>query len=202
MAQQHWSEICAMVPVPKGICAPGKVARKTTHLKQAQCHACNMVTVWLLHWMIFPVSGPGPMPHPEMPEELRADYLEARTVLMLSPRGAAALLRVVIDKLLLDLVPDEKDLNSRIGTLVKRGLDQRLQEALDSVRVIGNDSVHPGQMLVTDDPDTVQALMHIVNDIIDETIGKERRMRALYDKLPEAKRAGIDQRDKRAPRST
>jgi len=37
-----------------------------------------------------------PEPHPDMPESVRADYLEAFRVFTTSPRGAAALLRLAI----------------------------------------------------------------------------------------------------------
>src|SRR5512132_1246708 len=80
MAQQTWHQVSLLVPVPKGIYAPGKLPRKTKYLMQAQCGSCNLITVWLHDQMIFPVTGPGPMPHPDMPEELRADFLEARTI--------------------------------------------------------------------------------------------------------------------------
>ncbi len=80
------------------------------------------------------------MPHPTMPKEFDADFVETRTISDLSPRGAAALLRVVTDRVLLQLLPEEPDLINRIDALVKRGMVRRLQEALDPVRLIENDS--------------------------------------------------------------
>jgi hypothetical protein len=39
-----------------------------------------------------------------------------------------------------------KNLNTDIGNLVKEGLSVDIQQALDSLRVIGNESVHPGEL--------------------------------------------------------
>ena len=44
-----------------------------------------------------------------------------------------------------------KNIDDDIGALVKRGLDARIQKALDVVRVVGNNAVHPGQIDLRDD---------------------------------------------------
>ena len=38
------------------------------------------------------------------------------------------------------------NINEDIKALVESGLDPRVQKALDAVRVVGNNAVHPGQM--------------------------------------------------------
>jgi len=60
-----------------------------------------------------------------------------------------------------------KDLNKDIGNLVKKGLPQKVQQALDLVRVIGNEAVHPGQIDLNDDPVTAAKLFELVNIIAD-----------------------------------
>lgn len=58
---------------------------------------------------------------------------------------------------------DSGNLNAGIGNLVGEGLSPKVQKALDVVRVIGNSAVHPGQIDVTDDLDTVNQLFRLVN---------------------------------------
>ena len=61
-------------------------------------------------------------------------------------------------------------------------------QALDTVRVIGNDAVHPGQIDLRDDRDTAIQLFELVNFIADQTITRKNRVASMYAKLPQAKR--------------
>ncbi len=146
--------------------------------------------------MIYPSSGSAPFPHDELPDDLKGDYEEARRIVSASPRGAAALLRLVIQKLLVHLGEKGKDINADIGNLVKKGLPVELQQALDTVRVIGNESVHPGEIDLNDTPEIAHALFEVVNFIVDDRIAQPKKRAALYASLPAAKRKGIADRDK------
>lgn len=161
------------------------------------CARCRKPTIWFMGEMIYPLGGTAPLPNPDLPETIKADYLEARSIAALSPRGAAALLRLAIDKLTTDLGAKGKNINDRIGYLVVKGLDVRVQQMLDSVRVVGNESVHPGQIDLRDDPELAGALFWLVNEIADEIIAKPNRIKAVYAKLPEEKRKGIEARDRK-----
>jgi len=114
-----------------------------------------------------------------------------------SPRGAAALLRLAIEKLCVAL---EKTgtIDQMIQQLVDEGLPARIQQALDVVRVIGNEAVHPGTIDIKDDQATVQTLFRLVNLISETMIGEPRRISELYSGLPPEKLAGIAQRQARA----
>lgn len=89
-----------------------------------------------------------------------------------------------------------KDLNSDIGNLVKKGLSVQIQQALDSVRVVGNEAVHPGKLDLKDDSEAVQVLFELLNMIVDAMIVQPKKIKELYDKLPEKKKDGIQNRDK------
>lgn len=156
--------------------------------------------VWYNKVPIWPLTGSAPIPNPEMPDEVKSDYLEARSIAALSPRGAAALLRLALEKLTTCLGAEGKTIDDRIQDLVNKGLDPLVQQMLDAVRVIGNEQVHPGQIDVRDDPELLQTLFWLVNEIVDEQITKRNRVQAIYGLLPENKRKAIEDRGKRAQR--
>ncbi len=95
----------------------------------------------------------------------------------------------------MELALPGKDLNADIGELVAKGLSPAVQQALDSVRVIGNESVHPGVMDLRDDLETATALFSLVNAIAESLISIPKRAKEIFESLPEPKRQGIEQRD-------
>jgi hypothetical protein len=148
--------------------------------------------------MVYPFgSANAPLPDVDLPASPRADYEEARSIVDRSPRGAAALLRLAVQKLCKALGEPGENINTDIGSLVHKGLDPRVQRALDSLRVIGNEAVHPGVLDLEDDRDTAIALFGLINFIVEQQIRRPREIDALYDMLPEGKRKGIEDRDAR-----
>ena len=97
-----------------------------------------------------------------------------------------------------DLAPDEPDLNSAIGALVKNGLPETIRKAMDSLRVIGNEAVHPSEIRLDDKPNTLNVLFVLLNAVVDNQIAQPATIAEIYDLLPDNKRAGIDARDKGA----
>jgi uncharacterized protein DUF4145/DDE family transposase len=141
-------------------------------------------------------TSQAPMPHLDMPEEVRVDYDKARNIATASPRGAAALLRLVIQRLCRPLGENGRDLNQAIGALVQKGLPVEIQQALDIVRVIGNNAVHPGELRADDVAEVASTLFGLVNQIVEDRITRPKKLEALFEKLPPGARESIAGRDK------
>lgn len=168
---------------------------RIANLKLAVCRHCKGTSVWWKEKMIVPPSGNAPLPNPDLPGNVKEDYEEARGIVNASPRGAAALLRLAIQTLTSGLGESGKDLNTDIGNLVKKGLPVMVQEALDTVRVVGNNAVHPGQIDLKDDAATARSLFELVNFIAEKMITEPKEIAALYKRLPKGARDQITKRD-------
>ena len=162
----------------------------------SRCEHCEFPTIWFGEKVIFPLNLSAEPPSEDLPEEIKRDYEEARSILNLSPRGAAALLRLAIQKLCAHLGQSGKNINLDIQALVKAGLPAKVQEALDSLRVIGNEAVHPGTLDFNDDCDTASQLFGLVNFIAEKMITEPRRIEQLYNRLPENSLQAIKNRDR------
>jgi hypothetical protein len=163
------------------------------------CFNCNKLAVWIYDRLAYPHTGEAPAANPDMPDDIRRDYEEAGTILDQSPRGAAALIRLAIQKLCKELGQPGKNINDDIGALVKGGLDPRVQQALDAVRVIGNSAVHPGQIDLRDDRATAETLFKLLNLIVDKTISEPKHVAEVYASLPEGAVKAIEKRDGKLP---
>jgi hypothetical protein len=159
------------------------------------CYTCEEPTLWVADRIVWPAYGEAPAPNPDLPDEMRTDFEEAGAILDASPRGAAALLRLVIQKLCQHLGGKGERIADDIATLVRNGLDSRVQQALDVVRVIGNNAVHPGSIDLRDDRDTAQKLFGLVNLIVEIMISQPKHVKEMYESLPEGIRKAIEKRD-------
>lgn len=164
----------------------------------AYCGRCHDYSCWHGDKMVYPSTGGAPLPNPDLSKDVKAGYEEARLISSSSPRGAAALLRLAIQNLCRELGEKGEDLNTDIANLVKKGLPEKIQMALDSVRVIGNLMVHPGQMDLGDDAETVGKLFGLVNLIADAMITQPKHVEEIYHSLPETKKEQIRKRDSKA----
>lgn len=161
----------------------------------AICTHCYNPSYWFNSTMIYPNKLTAPLPNGDLPDDIKVDFEEARQISNLSPKGAAALLRLVIQKLCIHLGEPGKDLNKDIGNLVKSGLSPKIQKALDVVRVIGNGAVHPGQIDLNDNPAITSKLFELVNFIADKMITENKEIDGLYNDLPDSKKEAIEKRD-------
>ena len=105
------------------------------------------------------------------------------------------MIRLAIQKLCKRLDKPGKNLNDDIGALVADGLDPRIQKALDTVRVIGNNAVHPGQIDLSDDRRAAESLFHLLNLIAEKMISEPKHVEDVYSALPEDALSAIEKRD-------
>lgn len=160
-----------------------------------RCQICDEFVVFYKGELVYPSSGLAPPASEDMPDAVRAIYAEAAAISAASPRAASALLRLAVETLISDLVGGGKRLNDAIASLVReKRIHERQQEALDVVRVTGNDAIH-GREISDDGAEMCQALFRLVNWLVQTTITEDEQVAGLFAALPEEKREQIRQRD-------
>lgn len=174
-------------------------ANESLHI--GHCDVCANSTLWIYdpagrHRLAWPPTSLAPQPNPDLPENIRRDYEEAADIAARSPRSAAALLRLCVQKLCVHFGQPGRNINDDIRALVKSGkIRPMLQQAMDTVRISGNESVHPGELDLTDDSDLVSALFEFVNLIADEAITLPAKVQMAFDRMPETKKIAVAQQD-------
>jgi len=164
-------------------------------IKGSRCNHCWKWTFWYDEKMIIPAEAPVEPPHEDLPGDCISEYTEAREIFSKSPRAAAALLRLCLQKLMPHLGEAGSNLNDDIKSLVSKGLPAVVQKALDVCRVIGNNAVHPGEIDLNDTPETAQQLFHMINFTVEDRITRPKQIDALYNQLPEKAKDAIKKRD-------
>ncbi len=174
----------------------GRGAAVRNQLTIHRCQCCGKKIIWIDGTYVYP-DIVAEEANPDMPESVKQLYEEAGLIYNKSPRAACALLRLAIDRLCNELGETDRDINKNIGALVKKGLPQSVQQALDFVRVVGNKAVHPGQIAFdVDDKETAIKLMRLLNIIVERMITEPNVINSLYQRLPETIKESIENRDK------
>src|SRR6516165_2415836 len=88
---------------------PHPVKVKMANLHISNCHSCNGFALWVGDRLVFPTTLD------RTPELVEEDIEEAAAILNKSPRGATALMRVCIQKLVPLLEDNGKALNQRVS---------------------------------------------------------------------------------------
>lgn len=168
-------------------------------LKGAKCNRCHKTSIWLKNVMLEPSNSTIQMPNEDMPDDIKDLYNEARDIANKSPKGACALLRLALQIFCDTLVPGSKNINDKIGELVKNGLPPQLQQAFDLVRIVGNNAVHPGEINIDDNPEIALKLFDLMNFIADEMITKPKAFAQFYNNtVPQSSKNAIAKRDNKA----
>jgi len=205
LTHQFWSELYMKLVDPK---KTGSTMNYVVGYKVSQCYSCKKYSIWhqilskdlalddIRYEMIYPTDlSYFPEPNPDLTDDIKRDYFEAGKILKDSPRGAAALLRLCVQKLVDQLEPGNGNINDKIAKMVKKGLETEIQEALDLTRVIGNFSVHPGKLDLKDDQETAKLLFETINLIAEKLVSRPKRISKAYLKLPPNKLKAIEERD-------
>jgi hypothetical protein len=162
----------------------------------ALCQSCNRDVVFIDGKLAKPTASEAPPAAPDLPTALQSEYAEAAAIFPASPRGSAALLRLAVQKLLPLLGATKRDINDQIGELVAAGtIPVRVQQALDALRVIGNEAVHPGTIDLNDDTSVALGLFKLLNFIVEKAITEPAHAEEIYAMIPQGKRDAIARRD-------
>lgn len=168
------------------------------NLSIATCQSCGDYSLWVDEEIVYPRNLPIDPPNEDLKEEIKSLYNEASKIFVDSPKGSTALLRLALQMLLKQIGKEGKNINNDIKELVENGLSPKIQKALDLLRVVGNNAVHPGQINLDDNCEVALKLFKILNIISDEMITRPKEIDTLYnDVIPEETKGHIDQRDGR-----
>jgi hypothetical protein len=193
-----WGRVFAVNATRGDGVSKGRHLSDQTVIVTSLCTACGNEAVFANGQLVHPRKIEIILPHHDMPHEILTEYNEAALILADSPRGAAALLRLAVQKMLPLIGATKQNINDQIKELVAAGtITVAVQKALDSLRVIGNEAVHPGTMDLNDNKDTATSLFGLLNFIVEKSISEPKLIDEIFANLPEAKRQGIVSRDGR-----
>lgn len=207
-AKQKWSHLSAVGDVYTQYETWGSVESRSNLTGRAtlngnlpeewtvsSCEHCESLALWKGSNMIFPKTIVVEQPNQDLSDEIQADYLEAANVLNDSPRSSAAILRLALQKLCIQLGEKGENINNDIGSLVKKGLNPTIQKSLDILRITGNNAVHPGELDLKEDVKRVVKLFSLLNFIAEKMITEPKEISAFYDDLPDGAKQAIEKRD-------
>lgn len=168
---------------------------RDSEIEYCSCTHCGNDSFWFEEKMIIPEDAPVQFAHSDMPKECLTEYNEARSIVSKSPRAAAALVRLAIQKLMVVLGEKGKKIDNDIASLVSKGLAPEIQKALDYCRVVGNNGVHPGEIDLNDTPEMAHIMFDMINMIVEERISRPKKIEEMYQSLPKGALEAIEKRD-------
>ncbi|PTT44894.1 DUF4145 domain-containing protein [Aeromonas sp. HMWF016] len=166
-----------------------------SEFEASSCAHCGLQSFWYQERLIDPNSSLAEPMHHDLPEDCQAEYEEARDIVGRSPRGAAALLRLCLQKLMVHFGAVGKNINDDIKFIVAKGVSTEVQRALDICRVAGNNAAHPGELNIEDTPEIAHMMFKMINFLVAELITRPNEINAMFDQLPQGARDAIEKRD-------
>ncbi|RTJ56743.1 DUF4145 domain-containing protein [Campylobacter jejuni] len=184
--------------------------RYNNRIKQAEgysfsestCYHCERSVIWYLKdenpKIFFPREVAIP-PEENMPENVKEIYEEASLVLGDSPRASCALLRLALQELMKYLKENiqiynglkNRNINEDIKEIINIGnfyqeQKESLEEAMNSIRLIGNKASHPSELDINDNSEIANILFEMINFIVGEIITKPKEREERLNKLKSA----------------
>lgn len=184
-----------------------------TFFQEATCANCTETSIWkvtdyeYIHGhrsdkkaeLIYPDNSNAELPEKDMPEDVKKDYEEAAIIVSRSPRAAAALLRLGLQKLCVHLGEEGKHIDTDIRSLAgKKILSPQIIKVADTIRLTGNNAVHPGEMNEEDVDFVAGKMFALINFIIKKGISEPKELKALYELTPERAREAAETKDNKA----
>ena len=194
-ANQYWNHISTFnkSDIERKYTPDDPISLTQGEVEISTCAHCDQKTLWLAEKIIYPPTRSAPPANSDLPDDVKQVYEEAAAIADQSPRSACALLRLAIE-MLFEHRGRTGNLNTNIKNLVKEGINQKIQQALDIVRVTGNHAVHDGKIDFGDNTD-VQALFNLINIIAGVLITQPNQIQEIYDNLPKKDKEEIAKRD-------
>jgi hypothetical protein len=75
---------------------------------------------------------------------------------------------------------------------------ENIVRALDIVRVVGNNAVHPGELDISDNNEIASNLARLVNLIAEDRITRPKQIAAMFDSLPQGAKDAAAARNEKA----
>lgn len=172
-----------------------KLSLPSDFLAVSECRHCYELSIWIEGSLVYPAQITVEDPNDDMPDEVKKLYRESAQILSISPRAAAALLRLGLQILLGAVGGDGKNINDDIKKIVALGVEPETQRALDILRVFGNNGAHPEKIKLDEDPGLVHKMYGLMNYITDRLITQKNQINELFEGLPEGIKDQIKSRD-------
>jgi hypothetical protein len=148
---------------------PHPLKVKMANLHISNCHSCNGFSLWVGGILVFPTRID------KTPELVEKDLEEATAILNKFPRGATALMRVCIQKLVPLLEDNGKELNQRVSSLVRKGLEMEMQQAMEVLQLLRSDPVQLSQLEShADNKKTALRFLDSLKEVLERRMSQNR----------------------------
>lgn len=148
-------------------------------------------------YRIYPPSIPNNIPQPnvDMSEECKTIYNEAAAVLDISPRASAALMRLCLQQFLNKQEIAGNSIDQQTQELIHRGIPNHIIQYIDSCRIIGNNSVHPGEIDLNDNTELASFLFPIMNTVSEYLVSEKKKADQIFNSLPSGAILAVEKRN-------